>query len=198
MFLPDSRPLAERCELANATNAPTEQLSQFRRVLGRQILQYMDNSAVIGFYHANSIKGREKSAVIKTLLRNDMRMGIYSRTLIQAILKGTKYEAVLPLFESHTMMVFSNNPQVDVLLKLQKKMPQYILLAGIVENRFMSKEEMLWYGSLQNLDVMRGQLCATLTACCGHLVHHLQHHTMQLTHSLSLLAKSEVKALPVE
>jgi len=186
---PDTRTPSEKCELALNKLKPIKELTAFETLLGKELLRYLDSSNLVGIFHANSIKERARSAILKLLIKNNMKMGIYNRFIVNRMLAGTKYEAIAQLFVSHCIFVFSNEPTVDVLLKLQKKMPQYILLAGIFENRIMSRQDLEWYGSLPTLEVMHGQLYATLNVCSTQMIQQLGHHQLQLSHSLSLLAK---------
>lgn len=62
-------------------------MTMFETLLGQQLLKYLDESPLVGFYHANSIDGRQRHAVIKLLLRNNMRMGVYNRFIVRETLK---------------------------------------------------------------------------------------------------------------
>jgi hypothetical protein len=52
----------------------------------------------------------------------------YGKKIVRMALEETKYEPVLTLFTSRNFMVFSEEPQVAKMLKLKKRIPQFILM----------------------------------------------------------------------
>lgn len=62
------------------------------------------------------------------LKKQNMYLKQYGKKTVRMALKETKYEPVLTLFSSRNFMVFSQEPQVAKLLKLNRKMPQLILM----------------------------------------------------------------------
>lgn len=46
----------------------------------------------------------------------------------------------------------------------------YIISAGIIEDRLLSKNELVEYSKMQNIDVARSQLCAVLNSAASCLV----------------------------
>jgi large subunit ribosomal protein L10 len=62
------------------------------------------------------------------LKRENMHLKQYGKKIVRMALEGTKYEPVLTLFTSRNFMVFSQDVQVSKLLKLNRKIPQLILM----------------------------------------------------------------------
>lgn len=52
----------------------------------------------------------------------------YGRKTVTMALEGTPYISVMPLFVSHTDIVFCSEPKVNSLVKLASKMRYHILL----------------------------------------------------------------------
>jgi hypothetical protein len=52
----------------------------------------------------------------------------YGKKVVRMALEETQYEPVLMLFTSRNFMVFSQDVQVSKLLKLNKRIPQLILM----------------------------------------------------------------------
>ena len=59
------------------------------------------------------------------------------------------------------------------LLKLEKKIPGLVLLGGIVEERFMSVQDLKHYASLPSLHTLQGQLVSILSTPAQHLSQNL-------------------------
>lgn len=119
------------------------------------------------------------------LFKQNMHLKAYSKSIINLALLGTKFESVLPLFNSSNRIVFSSEPNTKKLLKIAKKIPQMVVLAGIVEGRLLSRTELTKYADLPPLDVVRSHLASTLQQAGGSsLVTLLQANQSQLAASL--------------
>lgn len=112
-------------------------------------------------------------------------------------LQGTKFESTLPLFNSKNCIVFSPEENLNKLQKIVRKVPQIVLLAGIVQGRLMSKTEMVNYAALPSLDVARAQLAAILQSAGGNsLVTLLEANQKQLAAALDNYAgQQQAKSL---
>jgi ribosomal protein L10 len=62
------------------------------------------------------------------LKKQNMYLKQYGKKIVRMALEETKYEPVLTLFTSRNFMVFSQEPQVAKLLKLNRRIPQLILM----------------------------------------------------------------------
>lgn len=139
--------------------------------------------------------------------KQNMHVKVYGKEIIRQAIANTKYEAALPLFDSKNCVIFSTEQKLTQLLKISKKIPQLMLLAAIVEDRLMSKNELTAFAALPSLDVARAQLVAVLQRAGGtNILSHLQTHQTQLCGSLDAYAKqgetdqvsSDLKTEPTE
>lgn len=122
--------------------------------------------------------------------KQNMHVKVYGKEIIRQAIANTKYEAAMPLFESKNCILFSTEPKLTQMLKITKKIPQMLLLAGIVQDRLMSKNELTAFAALPSLDVARAQLVAVLQRAGGaNVLDHLQAHQTQLCGSLDAFAK---------
>jgi hypothetical protein len=62
------------------------------------------------------------------LKKQHMHLKQYGAKIVAMALEETNYEPVLTLFTSRNFMVFSEEPQVSKLLKLSRRMPQFVLM----------------------------------------------------------------------
>ncbi|XP_067006781.2 large ribosomal subunit protein uL10m [Anabrus simplex] len=166
------------------TKKKDEVENPFRTLLARDLLNWFNHSQMVLFYHENPIKSDDLFKARILFKRQNMCLRSYSRNIARPALEGTKYEAVLELFNSPVAMAFSPEPQVSKALKITKKIPQLILLAGIVEDRLLSKNEIVEYSRLPDLQTSRAQLVATLNSAASHLVQNLNHHQLTLVSQL--------------
>lgn len=70
------------------------------------------------------------------LKKQNMHLKQYGKKIVRMALEETKYEPVLTLFTSRNVIVFSEEPQVAKLLKLKKRMPQFILMGKYASGFF--------------------------------------------------------------
>jgi hypothetical protein len=66
------------------------------------------------------------------LKKQNMHLKQYGRKVVTMALEGTKYEPVLTLFTSRNFIVFSAEPQVATLLKLNRRVPNIVLMGKYV------------------------------------------------------------------
>lgn len=161
----------------------------YERIIGKEVFNWLTHSKVVGIFHVNSITAEELFKVRVAFHKKNMHYKVYGKSIIRKAVANTKYEAMLPLFESNNGVVFSPEPQVAEMLKIIKKVPQLILMAAIVEDRLMSKSEVVNYVSLPSLQIARSQLVGVLNTAAGSLVNNLQAHQTNLCYSLDAYAQ---------
>ncbi|KAF0296595.1 39S ribosomal protein L10, mitochondrial [Amphibalanus amphitrite] len=97
----------------------------------------------------------------------------------------TRLSPVLQLCRSHTALVTCPEPRVAQLLSLQKRLPQLVVIGGVVEDRFMSVADLERYAQLPSVDALRAQFCHLLSAQAAGLSASLGHHQAALVRSLA-------------
>ncbi|XP_026727062.1 39S ribosomal protein L10, mitochondrial [Trichoplusia ni] len=145
----------------------------FERILANECLNWFNTSKMVIFLHLNSISMEDKTPIFAALAKNDMHLRCYGKKIISMATTGTRYEAVNHLFTSHQNIIFGQPEKIVTLFKIMKKAPQLIVMAGIIQDRLMSKNELVEYSQMQNIDVARSQLCAVLDSAGSSLVRQL-------------------------
>lgn len=122
------------------------------------------------------------------LHKKNIALKSYGRNIMQMALTKTKYENTLPLFETNFCILFApETKNVKDILRITKKMPQLILLAGVLEDRIMSRNEITQYAALPSLPIAQAQLCNVLNSAGSSLVHNvLDVHSKQLVQILDI------------
>ncbi|XP_011188754.1 39S ribosomal protein L10, mitochondrial [Zeugodacus cucurbitae] len=160
-------------------------------VIAREVSNWLEHSHMVGFYHLNSIKDDELFSVRVQLHKQNMHLKSYGKKIVQKAVEGTRFEAILPLFESNNCVVFSTQQQVPQLLRITRRVPQMLLLAGIVDERLLSRNEFMEYAKLPGLQAAQGQLVQTLNMAAGNVVQQLETHQKNFVNVLDVYAKGE-------
>ncbi|RVE54157.1 hypothetical protein evm_001280 [Chilo suppressalis] len=167
----------------------------FERILATECLNWFNTSKMIVFLHMNSISMEDKTPIFATLKKNDMHLRTYGKKIVSMATKGTRYEAVNCLFTSHQNIIFGQSDKADKLFKILKKAPQMVVIGGIVHDRLLSRNELVEFSKLPNIDVARSQLCAVLESAGSCLVGQLNQSQQTL---VSYLEKHAELLKPVD
>ncbi|XP_053622009.1 large ribosomal subunit protein uL10m [Plodia interpunctella] len=145
----------------------------FERILARECLDWFNTSKMVVFLHVNSISMEDKTPIFASLRKNDMHLRTYGKKIVSMATKGTRYEAVNHLFTSQQNIIFGQPENAAKMFKILKKTPQLVILAGIIQDKLMSKNELLEFSKMPSLDMARSQLCAVLDSAGSSVVSQL-------------------------
>lgn len=163
--------VTELCSTKHATNTNNvghvREKNPYEKIIAKEVVNWFTNSQMVAIFHVNAISADDMFNVRVQLFKQNMHLKVYSKHIMSEALLGTKFESVLPLFNSSNGIVFSPEPNLHKLLKTVKKIPQMMLLAGIVEDRLMSKTQLQTYADLPSLDIVRAQFAAVLQNAGG-------------------------------
>jgi len=109
--------------------------------------------------------------------------------IAQMAFEGSRWAPVLPLCVSKVAFGFCSDKNVSKLLKLLKKMPPFVLMGLIYENRLLHKADLDRLASLTSLFNVQSQVSTTLSLPGMSLSGSLMAGQMALTHSLNTLTK---------
>uniref|UniRef100_A0A023F7D4 Large ribosomal subunit protein uL10m n=1 Tax=Triatoma infestans TaxID=30076 RepID=A0A023F7D4_TRIIF len=161
------------------------------KIIAKEMLERFQNSKLVAFLHANPICGEDEFQAKVKLKREKMDIQIYSKYTAKLALEGTRFEAVLQLFVAHNALVFCDEPKVEVLMKTLKKIPQYILMAAIVDNRILSLSQLEKYVQLKDLSTARAHFVAQLNSVANNVVTQLNQHQTTLVTRLQQIADAK-------
>lgn len=161
------------------------------RIIAKELYDKCESSKMVCFVHTNPISGEDQFQARVLLKRDNMEIGVYSKYTVATAFENTRYEAILPLFVTHTAIIFSQETNIDKLLKVLKKVPQYILMGGIIDNRLLSVTQLKKYSELKDITTARAQLVSVLNLCAQQTVSQLMAHPQRLIAQLQLHANSQ-------
>lgn len=171
-----------------ALQSKTEQVNPFEQILAKEFLEKIENAKLVAIFHVLPMTEAELFAARVQLNKISLQYIKQNNTIMRLAFTGTKYEALLKLYESTTCTFYGDEPAVSKLLKLEKKISGLVLLGGVVEDRFMSVQDMKHYASLPSLHTLQAQLVSILGTPAQHLSQNLSANQVELSSSLSRYA----------
>lgn len=161
-------------------------LHPYERILARELLGFFDSAKMVLICQKNSMDSLEWFNFKVALHKKSIKTKVYGRKIINAAIEDTKFDAMLSLLMQtpYNCMLFSDEWNVNEVLKVLKKTPKVLLLAGSLGDRFMSKNELENYAKLPDLEIVRAQFVATLQSVGGQLTNHLQAHQSNFVYML--------------
>ncbi|KAJ8960830.1 hypothetical protein NQ318_020126 [Aromia moschata] len=136
----------------------------FQRILSQELYKWLTSSRLIVFYHSNPMPAELRFKAKVSFKKKNMHLTQYGKKTVEMAVKGTPYEAVLNLFVSHNVMLFSPEPDIKTVFSISKKFPQFVLLAGVLEGKFVSRDELTAYSLIRTSNQPRPGSYKPLTA----------------------------------
>ena len=181
------KPVNEKCVKDLEVSAAKPE-NPYERIIAREVVNWFEHSQFVGIFHVNSVSQEELFKMRVELHKKNISLKSYGPKIMKMALTNTKYENTLPLFEASYCILFAPEAKnVKDVLRITKKVPQLILLAGVLENRIMSRNEITQYAAMPSLQVAQAQLCNVLNSAASGLVHNvLDAHSKQLVQILDV------------
>lgn len=186
--------LTEQCAARHA--APTVAArtvvdNPYERIIAKEVSNWFAHSQLVAVYHINSISSEDLFKARVQFFKQNMHLKAYSKHIMKRALADSQYANLLPLFDAKNCVVFAPEQKLAQLLRISKRIPQMVLLAGVVEQRLMSRNQLQEFAALPSLDVARAQLVGVMQQAAGNqIVQHLQAHQTQLCAALDAYASS--------
>ncbi|EDV33454.1 uncharacterized protein Dana_GF20722 [Drosophila ananassae] len=187
-------PKSKTCFQSRTERFQQQVENPYNDIIAREVRNWLEHSQLVAIFHLNSITSDEIFKVRVDLHKQNLHLKSYGRKIIGEAVKDTRYEAIMPLFHSNHCIVFSPDQQrVSTLLKITRRVPQMVLLGGIVEKTLLSRNELMAYAQMPGLQAAQAQLVQTLNQAAGNLVQQLQAHQNSFVQVLDVHAKGEAK-----
>ncbi|XP_055386020.1 39S ribosomal protein L10, mitochondrial [Condylostylus longicornis] len=172
-------------------NVDALRVNPYDEIIAKEVFNWLNHSKMVGIFHLNSITSDEIFKVKVALHKQNMHLKTYGKKIIGKAVVDTKYEAIYQLFNSNHCFVFSPEEKVSQLVKITRKVPQMILLAGIIQDRLLSRNEFVEYAKLPDLQAMRCELVNVLNMVGNQIITNLESHQKNLINVLDAYAKGE-------
>ncbi|BES89708.1 ribosomal protein, L10 [Nesidiocoris tenuis] len=182
-------PKSETCKKAEEdVQYKTRPDNPLERIYARELRHWLETKKFAAFLHSNPIAGDELFDTRVKLKKEGMTLEVYSKHTVKLAVADSPYEAILQLYVAHNAIVFSDEPKVGKLLKIMKKIPQFVVLAGMVEGRLLSVTQLENYANLGDVTSARAQLVGTLNSAGSSLISRLNQAPSSLVSRLDQYA----------
>jgi len=191
--------LWKNCEYVERETEKQEwqfQINQLEKFYVKEMVEQFENSQMIGFYHNNPItKNMKWHSAWQNARRAGMELSKYHYRVGMAGLKGTKWENCLQFWFKFSgdmnlqPIVFSPTLNPDLLLKYERKIPEFTLLGAVVGNQIFSKKQVQDLKKLPSLERSREEMVALLGHQQQRTTQLLQSNQQQLSTNLSQLIR---------
>ncbi|KAI9584074.1 39S ribosomal protein L10, mitochondrial [Glossina fuscipes] len=171
------------------TNAQID--NPYNDIIAREVRNWFDHSSMVGIFHLNSMKAEDFFDVRVQLHKQGMHLKSYGQKIINKAIKDSRYEAILPLFDSSHCIVFAPHQKVGLLLRTTRKVPQMVLLAGMVDNTLLSRKDFIAYAQLPGIQAAQAELVNTLNISARSVVQNLETHQNNFVNILEHYAKCD-------
>jgi large subunit ribosomal protein L10 len=172
----------------------------YETILGREVRNWLDHSKMIAVFHVNPINAEEFFKARVAFHKSGMTLKKYGSGILSKAVKDSKYEVLLGLNNNKghsTAFAFCTEHQkTGMIMKIIKKMPQFNLLCGVVDDRLLSRNEFIEYSKMPNIDIVRSQFANVLNLAGSQIVQNLQSHQSNLVNILD--AHVRVNEKPAE
>lgn len=162
----------------------------YEQILSTELRELFETSEMALICQKNSINDYDFFKFKVALHQKDVKVKVHGKKIITEALKDTKFRSLLPVLNVSSCMLFGSPSSVGHILKVLKKTPQMLLLAGTMSDRILSKNELVEYSKLPDLQTTRAQFAATLNAAGGQILNNLQAHQSNLCYMLDAHAKA--------
>ncbi|GFU04759.1 39S ribosomal protein L10, mitochondrial [Nephila pilipes] len=188
IYIPEKVPDWETCP--KASKILEEKPHPYEVLLAKELKEIWDNSKMVMFYHVLSLTDKTAREVRNMFFKNDLFFYVYSPNVVKLVVQDTPFTSVQHLFESSTAFLFSPEISIDKVLKISKKTSNVILMAGIIDDIFYSRNQ------LQNLNEVlkrdgHQELAHLLDYLPSQITGTLDHHTKTLCHYLNEISNTK-------
>lgn len=161
----------------------------YLRIIANDCRNWFDQSKLIAIFHVNPISGEDMFKLQVPLYKSNMHVKRWGKRTLEMAFENTGYKALMPLFQSQTLIVFSPEVQVGKLLKIVRKTPQIVFLAGVVEGRLLHKDDFINYSKLPDIQVARASFAQLLLSSGSQITSQLNQHQNILVRHLESRAE---------
>ncbi|BFZ15650.1 hypothetical protein BsWGS_18689 [Bradybaena similaris] len=192
---PDPRPLPEQCfdALELQKQARTSELAKaYLEFRLQQAIKLFNENTMVAICHHLPLIPREAFKVKTKIVTAGMKLMFARNDLALKAITGTRLQNLQPYLVSNNAYIVSEKNMLLELVAILKKTPELQLLGGLVEDRILSRDDILNVAKLPPLDTMRGELLSILATSASTATRLLSRHQEELSNNLDQLVKQSV------
>jgi len=164
--------------------------NQLEKLYAREMVQLFEKSKMIVFFHTNPISDHKFRAAWQDGRRIGAELKRYNHRIGKYGLRGTQWENCLHFFMNYKAeyleqsMLFFPELNPKALIKYERKVAEFHILGAVVENRILSRGELISLVDMPSLDEMRAELSALLQSPAREVTRLLGANQQQLSTNL--------------
>lgn len=176
-----------------------DHINQLERFYVEEMVDLFHRSKMVAIFHSNPISRSNFRIAWQNGRRIGMELKQYNRRIGKAGLVGTQWENFLHYwfqFPGNLVdqpLLFSPTVEPALLLRYERKVPEFSLLACVVENRILSRAQLVAMQDMPDLATCRAELAGLLAHHQRRTVGLLQAGQQQLTTNLAQLVKDRTE-----
>lgn len=165
----------ETCKVSQQLNRPIE-LHPLEKILINELLDDIRNSEFVLFIQHNYTKFQSERVYKNTITKSGGKFQALNNNIYRETFKILGHDNLLPLFITRNALVTGNCDQLPACLTVLRKMPQFLLLLGLVNNHLCDVDQLRAISLVNNIDQARVNLLSLLNTPSIDLSYNLQQH----------------------
>lgn len=164
---PTTATLSQDCPLEAEWQILSEKdrASPLEVLYGQELCQWLEQSRMVGLYHANVMTYYPARSAFQNARRFGMELKDYNLQSAMAGLEGTRWENLLHFWRTNVTnqyLTFGDQVNPKQLLSFEKKSPFLFLIGAVVEGRILDRGQVQELTALPSLEMLQGELCSIL------------------------------------
>ena len=176
--------------------------NELERLYAAQMREFFEQSSMIGIFHVNPIKHRPQRMAWQNARRHGFELKKYNNRICREALKNTKWEDVVmfhvEMGRMETQFAFCMDPADKIdpakLLAYDKKVPEFILLGAIIENRMLDRAGLIHAATSlypRGIESLHGELSTILQTPARKASQLLSRNQQKLSENLKQYIKDQ-------
>jgi large subunit ribosomal protein L10 len=152
--------------------------------------QKVDKQKSMVFVSLDKIKTKDIEQIKKDLKKEEAQLSVFKKTLMNIVFTEKKINIDWDKMETKTALAFAFEDETapaKILADYGKKNEDLKIMGGVLENRFLSADEMMVLAKLPNKDAMRAKLVGTIQAPISGFVQVLSGNIKGLIYALKAI-----------
>ena len=132
------------------------QIHPRKKMIGDKLRAAVESPYFVLFQYGN-MRNPDWNDLRFELNKENIKLTIFPNRISCKVLEGTKYENLKFLFKSFTATCYSTENDVALLLKIVKNFPQLQLMGGKIEDRILSRNQIIDHGKLPPIESVQAE-----------------------------------------
>lgn len=148
------------------------------------------SSHTIAIYQPLTMQFWPLFEVRNKFLRKGLDLHIHYEDVLRQTVLGSRWQHLSPLLEGRLVFMVGKTASIQDILTLSKNTPQLLLLGAVMEDRILTRDDLIKYSRLPAMDVMLADTVSTLNSHASRLSHTLTVEQSRLATNLRMHSQS--------